>query len=323
MAVLEFREIPEAHLATGQQDTFELFAREFLTFMGYEIERNPDRGADGGRDIIARELRSGVGGQTTVRWLVSCKHKAHSGRSVSLSDETDITGRVDAKGCQGFIAFYSTVPSSSLGDRLEECKARCEVNRFDNELIERYLLRSVAGIDLAARFFPVSIDKYRTENPVPANLFSDQDTLRCINCDTDLLSENEGIVVIWKDLRYDTPESQNHVEDFYWCCKGNCDQILQQRFFGEHTGSHAIDMWEDIPDIRIPIMFVRWVLATFNELRAGVMYEDSAFENYKQFMLTLFPYVSRNMTAKEKEKIARIQLLPEFLGGFCEGVTTP
>lgn len=82
MAVLDFTEISEAHVANGQQDSFELFAREFLAFIGYEIERNPDRGADGGRDIIAREMRSGVGSQTIVRWLVSCKHKAHSGRSV-------------------------------------------------------------------------------------------------------------------------------------------------------------------------------------------------------------------------------------------------
>ena len=316
MAVLDFKEIPEAHVATGQQDSFELFAREFLAFMGYEIERNPDRGADGGRDIIAHEMRSGVGGQTIVRWLVSCKHKAHSGRSVALADENDIIGRVDAKGCHGFIAFYSTVPSSSLGDRLEECKARCEVSRFDNELIERYLLSSVAGIDLAARFFPISINQYRIENPVPADLFSDQDTLHCKNCGRDLLTENDGIVVSWQRLILDAPQSQRRVEDVYWCCKGNCDQLLKQRFSNDHSGYHAVDTWEDIPDIRIPIIFIRWVMATFNELRAGVSYDDSAFENYKQFILTLFPYVSRNMTAMEREKIATIQSIPEFLGGL-------
>jgi hypothetical protein len=318
MAVLDFKEIPEAHVATGQQDSFELFAREFLAFMGYEIERNPDRGADGGRDIIAREMRSGVGGQSIVRWLVSCKHKAHSGRSVALADETDITGRVDAKGCQGFIAFYSTVPSSSLGDRLEECRSRCEVNRFDNELIERYLLSSMAGIDLAARFFPVSINNYRTEKSVPADLFSDQVTLHCKNCGRDLLVAKEGIVVIWKRQISDTLQSQTHVEDFYWCCKGNCDQLLKLRFSNEHSGSHIFDSWEDIPDIGIPTMFIRWVMAAFNESRAGVSYSDSAFENYKQFILALFPYVSRNITATEREKIAAIQRIPAFLGGLWE-----
>lgn len=30
MPVLDFKEIPEAHKATGLQDTFELFSRDFL-----------------------------------------------------------------------------------------------------------------------------------------------------------------------------------------------------------------------------------------------------------------------------------------------------
>lgn len=31
MPILDFKEIPEAHKATGLQDTFELFARDFLS----------------------------------------------------------------------------------------------------------------------------------------------------------------------------------------------------------------------------------------------------------------------------------------------------
>ena len=44
MPILNFKEIPEAHIATGMQDTFELFARDFLSFMGYKIVTDPDRG---------------------------------------------------------------------------------------------------------------------------------------------------------------------------------------------------------------------------------------------------------------------------------------
>ena len=77
MPVLNFSEIPAANLANGQQDTFELFARDVLKHIGYQIDVNPDRGRDGGRDIIAIETRTGVGGETKVRWLVSCKHKSY------------------------------------------------------------------------------------------------------------------------------------------------------------------------------------------------------------------------------------------------------
>ncbi|HIB5266505.1 TPA: hypothetical protein ACWW8T_001809 [Escherichia coli] len=57
MPVLDFKEIPEAHKATGLQDTFELFSRDFLAFLGYKIISDPDRGADGGVDIIAEEKK--------------------------------------------------------------------------------------------------------------------------------------------------------------------------------------------------------------------------------------------------------------------------
>ena len=41
MAVLDFKEIPKAHKASGLQDTFELFARDFLSFIGYKILTDP------------------------------------------------------------------------------------------------------------------------------------------------------------------------------------------------------------------------------------------------------------------------------------------
>jgi hypothetical protein len=316
MPILDFTEIPEAHIATGQQDAFELFTREFLAFMGYVVERDPDRGADGGRDLIVAEIRSGVGGQTAVRWLVSCKHKAHSGKSVQPGDEVDILGRVESKRCQGFIAFYSTIPSSGLGTRLEECTPRVEVQRFDSESIERYLLQSSQGLELAARFFPKSIERWRTENPQPAKIFSDQGSLHCQNCERDLLAENTGIVVAWKESFFGDDERPDHTVDFYWCCKGNCDQVLLQRFKRDHPESHAGDVWEDIPDIRVPTIFIRWVIATFNELRSNETFTDHAYDQFRVFMLTIFPYVARDLTTMEKEQLMRIRMLPDFLGGF-------
>ena len=85
--ILDFKEIPEAHIANGKQDTFEMFARDFFETFGFIIEEGPDRGADGGRDLIIKEKRLGILGETEIKWLVSCKHKAHSGNSVLSTDE--------------------------------------------------------------------------------------------------------------------------------------------------------------------------------------------------------------------------------------------
>jgi hypothetical protein len=71
MPILDFTEIPEANRVSGAQDSFELFARDCLHCIGYIPSDGPDRGADDGRDLIVVERRSGIGGDSFVRWLVS------------------------------------------------------------------------------------------------------------------------------------------------------------------------------------------------------------------------------------------------------------
>ena len=157
MPVLDFKEIAPGNGADGSQDQFELFARDFLAHLGYKIVVDPSRGPDDGRDLIVEEIRSGIGGKTKVRWLVSCKHNAHSKNqaSVGVDDEVDITGRVAQHKCQGFIAFYSTVPSSGLMRKLESLV--CEKQIFDHEKIESSLLGDEnGGMTLVERYFPLS-----------------------------------------------------------------------------------------------------------------------------------------------------------------------
>jgi len=113
MPALDFKEIGLPQTASCA-DQFELFAREFLEYKGFKVIEGPDRGADGGRDSIVTERRIGPGGETTVRWLVSCKHKAHGGASVSPSDEPNIRDRLETRECDGFIGFYSTIVSTGL-----------------------------------------------------------------------------------------------------------------------------------------------------------------------------------------------------------------
>jgi len=41
MPILDFLEIPRADVASGEQDCFELFARDFLSVFGYTIVSGP------------------------------------------------------------------------------------------------------------------------------------------------------------------------------------------------------------------------------------------------------------------------------------------
>jgi hypothetical protein len=161
MPVLDYREItrPDKGSSAGLQDSFELFARDFLRLSGMTIIEDPSRGSDGGKDLIAVESREGPWGTSTVRWLVTCKHKAASGDSVKPGDEVDLHTRLKRFDCNGLLAVYSTLPSSGLTDIfswLRE-KERFEVLVLDKEALETKLLGSREFQSLAQRYFPKSM----------------------------------------------------------------------------------------------------------------------------------------------------------------------
>ncbi|EHI9241255.1 restriction endonuclease [Vibrio vulnificus] len=314
MAVLDFKEIPEAHVASGLQDTFELFARDFLAFIGYKIITDPDRGADGGVDLVVEETRTGVGGETKIKWLVSCKHKAHSGRSVSPQDDGNIRDRVEANDCQGFIGFYSTLASAGLAGNLDGMRS-VESQVFDHEKIEGNLLHSAKGLEIAERYFPISLDQWRTNNPEPARIFVDEPSLSCKICKKELFDQDDkGIVTLWSKLRTDYENEPKTFEYVYWTCRGRCDDVL--RHVVRNKNPNVIDGWEDISDVMMPTIFIKWVMSIMNEIKAGVIYSDEAFENLKTFMLNVFPYISRHLTDKEKERIKSLGMIPDYLGGL-------
>lgn len=318
MAILDFKEIPEAHKANGLQDAFELFARDFLAFMGYEILSDPDRGADGGKDLLVQETRTGVGGSTQVKWLVSCKHKAHSGSSVKPTDETNIRDRVEANGCQGFIGFYSTIASTGLSGNLDGMKGKFEVQVFDREKIEGKILNSTKGLEVANRYFPKSIEEWRTENPKPAQIFAEGSSLKCRVCEKELLEqEDNGIIQIWQKIRSDYESEPEHIEFVFWTCRGHCDDVLRHYIHDKHP--KVIDGWEDISDVMMPTIFIKWVMSIMNKQRRGTLYSDEAFQELKQFLLQIFPYVARHLTTKEKSRIDSLGMIPAFMGGLDYG----
>lgn len=104
--------------------------------LGFSIVEDPDRG----QELTTSEKRSGIIRDTDIRWLFSCKHKAHRGSAVNASDEEDIGDRIEAHKCNGFIGFYSTIVSSPLSRKFEALKLKFKIQIFDNEKIERILL---------------------------------------------------------------------------------------------------------------------------------------------------------------------------------------
>lgn len=129
--------------------------------------------ADGGRDLICVERRQSYFVDDEKRWLIQCKHNAHSGKSVGVNDIDDIVASCVQHSCTGYVLVCSTYPSSAAVNRLEGITAaplpKIDATYWDAVKIE-HLLSTPRNWTVAQRFFPKSANHagwqiYGTERP--------------------------------------------------------------------------------------------------------------------------------------------------------------
>lgn len=162
--MLDFKELP----SDGQ--AFEQLVRELLFSYGLHVEWS-GKGADGGRDLICREIISGFFVPETKVWLVQCKHFAHADRSVGVADLDDVVDSCHQHNATGYLLACSTQPSSAVVDRLEGVthnpNNQITATYWDGITIER-LLSTPHRWGIAQRFMPASSGSwklYATERP--------------------------------------------------------------------------------------------------------------------------------------------------------------
>src|SRR5574337_1222337 len=305
--IVDFREISE-----GGED-WEAFTRDFLFELGFTIDTPPDRGADGGKDLLVSEPLKGTLNSYPFRWLVSCKHYAVSGKSISEREEPNVLERMRAFRADGFIGFYSTIASSGLNDRLVALRDSGDIRDFkifDRRLLENYLIR-IGYSKLLMRYLPESYKRVK-----PLHLIIDEYLpLNCEHCGKDLLEELDhkeyGAIVSFARELPSRADDPYFVHDMFWTCKGECDRAVKemaQARYRVHTG------WEDISDLVIPVWYLRWVLTTMNQLRSGrYKYSDEAYRKAKHFLIAMGQKVLREMTERERERVVRLGNLPEVI----------
>lgn len=156
-----FTEIPAANKGGTDQDIFELFACDFLESVGYEIIQRPSRGPDGKKDLIVQSNSApGNTSDSKMKWLVSCKHFAHSGKGVSDTDEPDISDRIRKHKCHGFLGFYSTISNTTLSDKLAQLKEQFVYSLYDHSRIEKEIHSLKDKDRILATYFPKSREKW-------------------------------------------------------------------------------------------------------------------------------------------------------------------
>jgi hypothetical protein len=306
--IIDLKEIPEAHLATGDQDRFELFARDFLEALGFRVVEGPGRGADRGRDLIVGESVAGAVTATERIWVVSAKHKAHSGKSVTDADELDPIGRVRKYEAHGFMAFYSTLPSGGLDDTFARIRTQTDVYVWDRGRIEQKLLSDPRLKDVLQGYFPESVKRLRTQQVGAVRIFNRIEPLNCNYCGKDLLHEN-GIVAFVQERGED---NEWRVVDMYWSCRGACDRVLSGRL-----PRGQITAWEGLEDLRIPLIFLRHIIARMNNMQSGKdEFSEVAFDKEKHFILAMAQTVLRQASKEQEARIGDLTMLPDWMGGL-------
>lgn len=302
--MIDFTEI------SHQGDTWELFARDLLKQLGFFIESPPDRGPDGGKDMLVSEQLKGNLSKYRFRWLVSCKHNAKSGKSVSETDEPNLLERIRDYKADGFIGVYSTLAASGWNARLASLRQNGDIKDyqiFDHREIENRLI-TVGYSTLLLRYFPESYKRIRPLHQV----YDEYVPLNCRKCGKDLLralyEEKENYMgVIITQYTFDDASGVRNVQDVYACCKGKCDDALRAK----PSKDKFVDGWNDISDLVIPLNYMLYVTTILNILhRKTYKFSDTAFEQMKDVLHALSQKVLRETSQSERERVKELLKFP-------------
>ena len=137
---------------------FERFGMGFLEAKGYKIVRRPGLGGDGGKDMIVSHTDV-FGGE--FKWLVSCKHRVKSARSIGVADDQASYETLYRFGCHGFLFLYSKPPTEDLIRSIEEVATRARVpyRILSDTEIERDLVSDPGFYVLINQFYPNSYQR--------------------------------------------------------------------------------------------------------------------------------------------------------------------
>jgi hypothetical protein len=147
--MIDYRELPDDGVR------FEQVVRELLIRDEFNV-RWTGVGPDGGRDLLVIENAPGPLAPFERTWVVSCKHFAHSGKSVGTNDlDRSIIDTCKSVGASGFLLACSTQISSGLGTRFREIEQANGIvcRAWDGVEIEKRLMEPRA-FSLVSIFFP-------------------------------------------------------------------------------------------------------------------------------------------------------------------------
>lgn len=133
-----------------------------------------------------------------------------------------------------------------------------------------------------------------------SNIFSNNETIRCIVCGKNLMDDIKMSMV-----QIITDENDQIIRVFP-CCKGECDHILQDEI-KDYEGNG----FRDLSTFVNPYLYIKNLMQMMDRMFEGKGFANQkAFDTYSDLILNCYQYVSRNLSEEEKEVAKRTTLLP-------------
>lgn len=151
---------------------FERFVEELLNALGWTIISKAAIGPDGGKDIIASISETlPTGKQRNRKYVVQCKHNAHSGKTVYPKDISDFILMPQKHNAQGWLLVTSTKVSQNVVANISaacQTKPGVEFDHWDKRKLEALVLDERCR-EILKRYFPKSYLK--STNIITPTLF--------------------------------------------------------------------------------------------------------------------------------------------------------
>ena len=132
-----------------------------------------------------------------------------------------------------------------------------------------------------------------------SNVFSNSNELVCKVCGKPLFEE-PGMSMINIIMNTKT----NKIVSVAPCCKGKCDKSIKAK-------NDEVSGWKDLSDFTNPHLYMKHIMSVFNSMYDGEGFENKeAFEAYKNLLLDIYPYITRDITEDEKEQALFANAIP-------------
>ncbi|MCT8467813.1 restriction endonuclease [Chromohalobacter canadensis] len=306
-SLFDFKEISQGNVADGNQDHFELFAQDLLKAKGFYVERSVTRGRDGKKDMIVSEVMKGAVGEKKVFALVSCKHNAHSGKSVNDVIFDNVNSVLQQYDCEVFIGFYSTVVSSGVEEELQRHKdSRASSLKgyhiVDRSVIVEWLVETAETLNVFKRHMPVSYRRYISSDSF-SGVYSEVPTAACHYCGVDVFDGFDGNVHTIREVKYqgfsDCVEV-NKIRDVYFTCSEHAD-IRKCDYSQNFQGSCIVHDKSKVLSCVSPLGYIKKLMDDVRLIRSGYYsFDDDSFRKWSNLQRALFYFVSRSVESPSK-----------------------